>query len=626
MPITLRENKGTRLTKEEIDANFSDLDKRSSLTRSALVTAVASGAAYADGQTVIAGGLPYKWQTGATVISDLPGFVPAGDVMPDHWGTGTGAIGLALAAYDTVYLSGNYTIAAPIPFKDNNRLIAKGRAKITLQSGARFRFCTVSAKSNILISGIEVDGNQASLTGAADVCMYFTSGCSNIDIDNCIFRNLSGTSLGAIVFDLASYDCSVRRSKFYSCRGTNIGLSGAFSCTVDSNVIDSSQNFGIRLGEAAYRNTLSNNKTRSTGIEGIGLTSTCYENQIIGNHCMGAGDNGISISGYRNVCANNICRNNSGAGIGVWGMFNTIVGNSVLNNNQSGTVFNAGILILSGYGGTGQYNTIAGNFCDDEQATPTQAGGIRINVGAASTNYTAWASSTSFASGAYCIYGLNLYQTTAGGTTGATPPTHTSGSVSDGAVTWAYVNSYINAAYTQGNRIANDNVVLRLKSGATPIFDIGNWTRNTYGMHDAVATNVSLVNATGVTIDNTVLLKKYERIEVVLLALKHGGASTSSWRFELSGDNGSTWTSTNTVSPVLDSSASITIKLTIDGAAFSSAVRVTASVSGSPANDYTTAFVNTVSTGAINAIRVTNSAGYSLTAGTYSVIGIGPVV
>ena len=147
MPITLRENKGTRLTKEEIDANFSDLDKRSSLTRSALVTAVASGAAYADGQTVIAGGLPYKWQTGATVISDLPGFVPAGDVMPDHWGTGTGAIGLALAAYDTVYLSGNYTIAAPIPFKDNNRLIAKGRAKITLQSGARFRFCTCPRKA-----------------------------------------------------------------------------------------------------------------------------------------------------------------------------------------------------------------------------------------------------------------------------------------------------------------------------------------------------------------------------------------------------------------------------------------------------------------------------------------------
>lgn len=51
-----------------------------------------------------------------------------------------------------------------------------------------------------------------------------------------------------------------------------------------------------------------------------------------------------------------------------------------------------------------------------------------------------WTTGTVFAANAYCIYNGNYYQTTAGGTTGATAPTHTSGSVSDGGVTWTYYN------------------------------------------------------------------------------------------------------------------------------------------------------------------------------------------
>ena len=56
-----------------------------------------------------------------------------------------------------------------------------------------------------------------------------------------------------------------------------------------------------------------------------------------------------------------------------------------------------------------------------------------------------WTTATVFAANAYCFYNGNYYQTTAGGTTGATPPTHTSGSVSDGGVTWTYYSG----AYSQ---------------------------------------------------------------------------------------------------------------------------------------------------------------------------------
>lgn len=55
-----------------------------------------------------------------------------------------------------------------------------------------------------------------------------------------------------------------------------------------------------------------------------------------------------------------------------------------------------------------------------------------------------WVTATSFAAGSYCFNNGNYYQTTAGGTTGATAPTHTTGTVSDGSVDWTYYNGAYN--------------------------------------------------------------------------------------------------------------------------------------------------------------------------------------
>jgi hypothetical protein len=49
-----------------------------------------------------------------------------------------------------------------------------------------------------------------------------------------------------------------------------------------------------------------------------------------------------------------------------------------------------------------------------------------------------WITATAFGANSYCSNAGNVYKTIAGGTTGATAPTHTSGAVSDGTVTWAY--------------------------------------------------------------------------------------------------------------------------------------------------------------------------------------------
>lgn len=74
--------------------------------------------------------------------------------------------------------------------------------------------------------------------------------------------------------------------------------------------------------------------------------------------------------------------------------------------------------------------------------TASQNGNIIIfeYIADRSVRPATWAASTSYAANAYTFYNGNYYQTTSGGTSGSTPPTHTSGSASDGGVTWTYYN------------------------------------------------------------------------------------------------------------------------------------------------------------------------------------------
>lgn len=52
-----------------------------------------------------------------------------------------------------------------------------------------------------------------------------------------------------------------------------------------------------------------------------------------------------------------------------------------------------------------------------------------------------WAASTTYLANAYSSYNGNIYQTTAGGVSGSTAPTVTSGSESDGGVSWTYISA-----------------------------------------------------------------------------------------------------------------------------------------------------------------------------------------
>jgi hypothetical protein len=73
-----------------------------------------------------------------------------------------------------------------------------------------------------------------------------------------------------------------------------------------------------------------------------------------------------------------------------------------------------------------------------------------------------WTTSTAFAASAYCNASGHIYQTAAGGTTGATIPSHTTGSVSDGAVTWTYVSAAYETIIADTDLVVFDDDLVKL--------------------------------------------------------------------------------------------------------------------------------------------------------------------
>ena len=67
------------------------------------------------------------------------------------------------------------------------------------------------------------------------------------------------------------------------------------------------------------------------------------------------------------------------------------------------------------------------------------------------TNYNTWVTGTSYNVGDIVINGSYKYIATSTGTSGATPPTHTSGSASDGGVTWLFVEVEYNTSFFLNN-------------------------------------------------------------------------------------------------------------------------------------------------------------------------------
>lgn len=353
------------------------------------------------------------------------------------------------------------------------------RPTIQMDNASNALLFNFSSATGAGLSQLTLDGNKAVAPTSQLVTM---NNCTSCFLEDLNVLNCPGTAVGGIILEGSTTYCHVLRVRFTNAEGACLGLTGS---GVQGNLVQgcewiSSGLFGLRIGEKATRNRVVENYGFDTGWEPIGLTAGCDYNIISNNHCEGAGDDGISVSGDYNVVTGNTCVGNWYAGVGVWGSYNTITGNILLNNGQSdaaagsygGLGPSAGVWIANGFGGVGQYNVVSSNVIDDDQTPMTQNWLVYITPNV----YTAWASAQVTPQYNYCYNGLNVYQATTGGTTGATAPTHTSGAVSDGGVTWTYITSARVAMHPRMNSVVN-NIPGRNLSGQG-LYDTGSWVTN----------------------------------------------------------------------------------------------------------------------------------------------------
>lgn len=70
-----------------------------------------------------------------------------------------------------------------------------------------------------------------------------------------------------------------------------------------------------------------------------------------------------------------------------------------------------------------------------------------------------WTASTKYAAGSYAWNNGNVYYTSAGGTSGSSAPTHSSGTTSDGGVSWVRRSSYLTLTADTDEFLIDDEVV-----------------------------------------------------------------------------------------------------------------------------------------------------------------------
>jgi parallel beta-helix repeat protein len=367
---------------------------------------------------------------------------------------------------------GEYEIDGTLRLRDNGQLSGYGKSVLVMGSTRTALLFDLSDVRGARLSNFTINGNKGNTP--TSYAIYLNNATDNEISDN-VFIDLPGDNKGSIQVTGTSSGNIITRNTSTGAEGSFAGFigSGVRGNEFSHNRVTDSGGFGIFVAGGAHDNLLAYNETRSNRLELIGITYQSHHNRVVGNHAEGTGDNGISITGHHNTVSGNICYKNHLAGIWVWGSFNTITGNISTSNNQVGKPHPwSGIGVSADFGGVGQYNTIIGNITDDDQVTPSQYNGVRIINNA----YPPWNPRVPIESGTFSYFGLNVYRAAGDGTTGVTPPTHTSGSFSDGGIIWTHVNTFLGTAAPAGNIVVG-NVYGRNASGIAA-YDLSGWRRN----------------------------------------------------------------------------------------------------------------------------------------------------
>jgi parallel beta-helix repeat protein len=343
-----------------------------------------------------------------------------------------------------------YKITGAISLPAGTEIVGRGRPTFRFL-GAFSAPCFATAGDGVMMRDINIDADKASKGFSSNWALSLAH--SNAVFDNV---NIVNSKVRGIL--LTGAKNRIIGGSVTATAGPAIQIRGGWGNILADIDLSGNTGFGVHLDEGAHDNKLDGLQCYGNGLELVGLTYTCYRNRITSCHAEGTGDNGFSLTGFENTlmgCVALRCRH---SGIYLYGSRNTISNNLSRDNGQrfliDGTKW-AGMMMVPGWGGLASDNTVVGNIFIDTQTTKTQAYGVRIGKHA----YTTWTANKAISLNAYIAFGSNVYKAmTAAGTTGTTPPTHTSGAISDGGVTWTWIDGTTTNLDAAGNVVAG-NVV-----------------------------------------------------------------------------------------------------------------------------------------------------------------------
>jgi polygalacturonase len=350
----------------------------------------------------------------------------AGDGVADDSGAIAAAIAAAGGAGGIVYFPpGVYRLGSRIELRSGVSLLGAGSAVSTLRADAGVAAGVIvglqaDAITDVTVSQLTVDG--AGLAGVNGV--QVTAGRA-IVVERLVVRDaLRGIWLNDTV-DSRIVECDVRgaaddgieasgartlivntrvldtgdagvvltnaaESRVQGCRLEGVGRGGTLThgvavladshgVTVVENSIAPSGGMGI-FGDASQSLVIADNlisNSRST-LECIGITRTCTDTVIQGNHAFDGQDNGISCSAPRSIVSSNRVAGAQFMGIQVNGSDCTVTGNVVSDSGRRGGTAPWAGIDLNGVSGC----VVTSNRCFDTFTPPTQRYGIVSRAGA----------------------------------------------------------------------------------------------------------------------------------------------------------------------------------------------------------------------------------------------------
>jgi parallel beta-helix repeat protein len=366
------------------------------------------------------------------------------------------AISAALAASPAALVPpGVWAVRTPVVMPPGTRLVGERSVSIlhmTETGAAMEQRGMLEPGDGCVIASLTLDGGN-SLSPKSRFNSYCVKlAAAEVRVEDCVFQN---TRRAAVQATAMAQQCAVVRSLFNRgvAASTTILVEGAYGLLIDAcDLTGNPSNFGVYLVDGAEHCTISrctvfNTPQLNAGVrslEMVGITRTCRQITVRDCTIEGTGDNGISVTGSRCMIVNNRVTGCWHSGICVYGSQNAVFQNLCIGNGRrfeaDGTSW-GNFTINPAFGGEGRGNTLMGNIAMEGPASH----GLRL----LKASYGLWEAGKVWpASNPYCRSQGSVYLLTSGSTTGTTPPTHTSGAVSDGACVWHYLFPLPEAAHS----------------------------------------------------------------------------------------------------------------------------------------------------------------------------------